>query len=327
MQQHLTKLNLIWQTLKGEQTEFEYEYITQVLFKDFDATFFFDERSYKTVIDNSVIIYSNASSEAPPELIHYFNKFRKKKFRFYLLHLSNEGLNHDYWYYTKANFVFRNYFDPAIKAYNVLFIPLGFKSGYFNKENLMDGCPGRPMAVSFVGQPKADRFELIDAMEKFDNHFIHKTTSWNCPTALTQDQVIKLYQKTEYAPCPGGNVHPDSFRICESLEWGCIPIVRTVDGTDFFKHTYGDHPFEVVNDWSELECVIKKVDYCAKKKQVDQWYSTFKTDLQARIKDIIESGGIEPKPRFYLKKELNCERKRFYNRGRNIVKKIYYAFK
>src|SRR5689334_18961870 len=94
-------LNLIWQTAKGEQTEFEFEYTTQFLFKDFNTEYFFDERRYKIVKDNSVIIYSNDSTKAEPELIHYLNKFRRKKFRFYLLHFSNEGLNHDCWYYSK----------------------------------------------------------------------------------------------------------------------------------------------------------------------------------------------------------------------------------
>lgn len=321
------KLNLIWQTKKGEPTDFEFEYTTRVLFSGFKTNYYFDDGAYKEILDNSVIIYSNDSKKAPPELIHYLNKFRKRKFRFYLLHFSNEGLNHDHWYYSKANYVFRNYFDPQIKASNVLFIPLGFKSGYLNKDGKLNDCAEKSINVSFVGQPKSDRFEMIGAMEKLDAHYVHKTTSWNSPNALTQDECIDIYKKTKFAPCPMGNVHPDSFRVCEALEWGSIPVIRTVDGEDYFRNVFGDHPFKVVNSWNELGRVVKSDDYCAEREHVHAWYLDFKTNLQNKIKDIIESGGVESDNRSFILKDLDSDRHRLYNTGRSLLKRVYHRFK
>jgi hypothetical protein len=321
------QLNLIWQTRKGEQTDFEFEYTTQVLFKAFKTSYYFDEGRYEQILDNSVIIYSNDSKKAPPELIHYLNKFKKRNFRFYLLHFSNEGLNHNHWYYSKANYVFRNYFDPQIKASNVLFIPLGFKSGYLNKDGKLNPCGEKTIDVSFVGQPKSDRFEMIEAMEKLDSHYVHKTTSWNSSNALNQEECIDIYQKTKYAPCPMGNVHPDSFRICEALEWGSIPVVRTVNGEDYFKNVFGDHPFRVVNNWNELAAAIKADDYCAEREHVHSWYLDFKAKLQTKITDIITLGGVQDSHPSFLQKELNSEAHRLYNRGRNLLKRIYYKLK
>lgn len=58
------------------------------------------------------------------------------------------------------------------------------------------------------------------------------------------------------APCPSGAVSPDSFRLWEALEAHCIPIgdsVSPVDGvTDYWQRIFGDVPFPVCVDWSNL---------------------------------------------------------------------------
>ena len=53
------KINLIWQTFNGDQTTFEFEYTTEILFKNFKQKRIFDDGKLLTVLDNSVIIYSN----------------------------------------------------------------------------------------------------------------------------------------------------------------------------------------------------------------------------------------------------------------------------
>src|SRR6185312_4062171 len=173
-----TTLNLIWQTQAGEQTEFEFEY-TEQLFKKFKLNYYFDNGLLKTIKDNSVVIYSNNGRSVSPKFVRYLQKFVNQGYRFYLLHLSNENLKHDCWYYSKANYVFRNYFDPKIKKVNVLFTPLGFKSGYLNKQNLLNDCREKTIDVSFVGQPKSDRFEMIAEIEKLNSHYLYKTTRCN----------------------------------------------------------------------------------------------------------------------------------------------------
>jgi hypothetical protein len=52
-------INLIWQTKDGDETQFEYQYITEYVFKDIQYNKYFDNKSYSTVLDNSVIIYSS----------------------------------------------------------------------------------------------------------------------------------------------------------------------------------------------------------------------------------------------------------------------------
>ena len=56
-----------------------------------------------------------------------------------------------------------------------------------------------------------------------------------------------------FPPCPYGYLNPDSFRIMESLESGCIPIVQKFLFIDYYKLIFGDHPFIVLNKWKSVE--------------------------------------------------------------------------
>lgn len=282
----MKKLNLIWQTHDGDQTDFEFEYTTKILFSNFDQNLVFDNKSYNTVLDNSVIIYSNNSSRVDNDFLEYLQKYVNNKYNFFLLHYSNENLGHDCGYYSLANHVFRNYYDQNITQKNVEFIPLGFKSGFY-KKNQKISCEDKIYDLSFIGQPKQDRDYLLNVMEQFESKFVHKTESWNCRTSMNQDDVSEIYYKTKFVPCPMGWVHPDSFRIMESLESGSVPILKIYNNVDTYVHTLGKNPLPLVNEWHEIESLISTVDYCKLQIEVSNWYLKFKKDLSERIYEII----------------------------------------
>ena len=278
-------LNLIWQTFNGDQTNFEFEYTTEVLFKNIEHNKIFDDGQLSTVLDNSVIIYSNNSNNISDDFNNYLNKFVELGYTFYLLHFSNENLGHNCDYYSKANHVFRNYYDSNIITQNITFIPLGVKTGFINKnENSLDT---KEYEFVFIGKPKSDRQELLSVMESMENVFIHKTNSWNCSTSLTQDECISIYRKTKFVPCPMGWVHPDSFRIMECLESGSIPILKNYNNLEYFTKVWGDSPLPVVNSWDEITNYYKmnEEDFLKLKTLVFNWYKEFKIQLTLKVKN------------------------------------------
>jgi hypothetical protein len=284
----MSELNLIWQTNRGDQTTFEFEYTTEVLFSNFYQNRIFDHGSYETVLDNSVIVYSNNTNSISEEFLSYLNKFKELDYKFYLLHYSNEDLGHNYEYYSIATHVFRNYYDSNINLDNVTFIPLGFKSGYLNKEvNFL--CQDKKYNASFIGQPKRDRSEVINILEKLPNCFIHKTNSWNCHTSMSQSECADIYKNTKFVPCPMGWSHIDSFRIMESLEWGAIPVLKKYDKDNFYEKTFGTNPIPLVNNWNEIEDLIESDSYCDMSKKINDWYHQFKLELSNKIYKLIIS--------------------------------------
>lgn len=279
---------IIWQTPRGDCTFFEFEWITKDLFSKFEIEYHYDHGSYKTFIDKAVIIYSNPGEKISSEFLNYLKTYKSLGYEFFLLHLSEENLMHDCSYYSLAKHVFRNYYNPTISyPSNVTIIPLGYKSGYRNNGEPINPVEKRTIPVCFIGQIKSDRAHLVSVLETIPNSFIHKTMRWNCPTALSQSQVADLYSKMLFVPCPQGWIHVDSFRICEALEWGAIPIIKNYGYSKQLGWIGNDHPLPVVESWEEIPNLIQNVNYDILHKRCLEWYKQLKLNVASSIYQII----------------------------------------
>ena len=70
----------------------------------------------------------------------------------------------------------------------------------------------------------------------------------------------------------------------ESLESGCIPIVLKFRSLDYYQNIFGDHPFIIVNDWTEAKSKMKNLLdnpelLINTQKQINQWYINYKENL------------------------------------------------
>jgi hypothetical protein len=93
---------------------------------------------------------------------------------------------------------------------------------------------------------------MLSAMSSVEGGHVHGTSALN-PRSLTPEQreaadaplniedYAQLLSETIFAPCPAGWENLDSFRVCEALEAGCIPIVERRPFYDYFRHLFGDH--------------------------------------------------------------------------------------
>lgn len=288
-------LNLIWQTNDGDETWFEQEYITDVLYSEFEQNRVFDNKQFNTVLDNSVIIYSWNFETPPPEFFNYIDKFIEKGYTFYLHHLSNEAIYFNYDYYKLFKRVFRTSYNSFIQFDNVRFVPLGFKRGFVNKDKNFTMPDSKIYDFTFIGQAKSDRPEMLEKIRNMANvnPFIHTTESWGCPTQLSVEACRDIYAQTKFAPCPMGWTHPDSFRIMETLESRTIPVLRRYHDMNYFTSAWGNEsPIPTVETWDELETLaqMSPAEYADLYTKVFTWYETFRTTLPKTIQqEITES--------------------------------------
>jgi len=290
----MKKLNLVWMLdenfgSSGSSMEkiFEYDYIINNLFSLFEKQIHCIKiNEKKPHIENSLIIYSNNSYNLDDRLLNYFVELKNNNIDFNIFHLSNESLNHNFNYYSLAKKVFRNYIYPNITNANVLTLPLGYKSGIKFLEPVKER--NKKYKFCFVGQPKNDRFELINVLNEHDNNFIHLTKQWDCPTSLNTQEYQHKLSETLFVPCPAGNVHVDTFRLFEILETGSIPILKKYTNPEYYHLLLGNHPLPVISNWSELKIVESKLlDYGYDKKceEIRSWYLSYKENLKKTLYD------------------------------------------
>lgn len=131
------------------------------------------------------------------------------------------------------------------------FLPIGYRPET-KKLIQQDGIGAKSIDWFFAGQDThADRNDCIQALENLPNGKLIATEGF--AQGVSYEDYMGWMCRSKISPCPSGAVSPDSFRLCETLEAGGIPIVG--QGA-FFKLLFGDYPFPTVSDWSELPDLI-----------------------------------------------------------------------
>ncbi len=284
---------LIWKTEFGNQSTFERQFIEDLFQIDGDT---------QTVIEKNnpnempiVAVYSSNKRTVDDSL----SKYIESQDNLFLVHLSNESLLHSDSYYGFSKGVLRPYFNPGIKYENVFTIPLGYQTGF--KQNL--AVNSDPNAKNymwvFVGQLKSDRYKMVDALSALKPYFLKPTDQFGGGgSGFSVNNMIELYGSTNFVPCPSGNINPDTFRVMECLECGCIPVIVTFYRIDYFKYIYGDHPFIIGKNWKDVASKIqfymnnpKKME--EKRNDVALWYENYKISLKSDIRRILTGASID----------------------------------
>jgi len=274
----IEEINLYW----------DLYFILNDLLLGFDVNLIIDDNP-SMILENPLIVYSCDSRSVSDKLKKYIQSYVDNGYKFNLYHISNESLNHNCDYYDYAKVVFRSYYDPSINKPNVHFLPLGYKSGF----GTVGGQPLRyskkKYDINFIGQLKSDRFYLLNQINKINNNFTHIISGWNSQDSLSTSKMCNIYQQTLLIPCPMGNVHSDTFRICESLESGSIPVIKKYINYDYFDLVYGETPIPKINDWDELPQLLDniKINPDNKINEINEWYQLFKTKLRNKLLNLL----------------------------------------
>jgi hypothetical protein len=117
---------------------------------------------------------------------------------------------------------------------------------------------------------------------------------------LDYPEYINTMARSKIVVCPAGPETPDTFRLYEALESGCIPIVDMQDGRgnyrgDYWYKVFGDDfPLVMVADWSGIGGAFELMlrDYDTKAKEVESWWlnykQSFNKDLLDTVRDLKE---------------------------------------
>lgn len=118
----------------------------------------------------------------------------------------------------------------------------------------------RPLDWSYAGQVNHPRrTKCLDEMENLPNGRSVRTEGFT--QGLPRPDYFELMASSKLVPCPSGPTTPDTFRMWEALEAGCLPIVDAKTPGDLVPGYWefligGTPPFPVIESWTAVDELV-----------------------------------------------------------------------
>ena len=233
--------------------------------------------------DDTLIIV-DSSLEGKAEL---YKKLKLICSKIFLFHLGDESGAYDLsQIYKNCNYIWRTFCSNKYFENNrVTCIPIGYKSRVLDKKK-----NNRKYKWAFVGTPhKSSRHDLLFQFSDIKPFFCHRTEKFD-KKIISVEEMSEALSLTEFMPCPNGFVHPETYRVYESLECGCIPIVE--NAYQYYDRLFPHNPFIKVDKWMDAHPIIKgwnNDQIKQKKEECKIWWNEYKDKLQNFTKGKITS--------------------------------------
>ena len=212
----------------------------------------------------------------------YFDLSNKVK-KIFLIHLGDEGgAEKKDLVYSLCEHIWRTFSLPMFKNFkNVTSIPIGYKCDPI-KDNI--NILKRNYKWSFLGTTHgSSRYDLLNKHKNIMPNFINLTEDFSGKKSMDTNDYYKILNNSIFAPIPHGYFHPETYRLYEALEAGCIPIIE--NPFQFFDNFLPNNPLPSVNSWEDSSTIIKK--YLENKKDIEtlenkinDWWTQHKENLK-----------------------------------------------
>lgn len=277
----MNELTLVW---NRKQDAWEVEWI-EYLFQNIPHKTIANE-DHSQFIDNSVIIDSLSWNRHTAHN-QYCQEMQRRKYQYGFIHLSDEGRDNDISSYQGCKFILRNHFKPDMPD-NCLMIPLGYNSGFIDHKHNPNIINRTYLWTTIVHRWDHNRNLMAEQIQRIPHGFFY-VAEHHGPRLSVQDY-SRIYRDSIFVICPNGNIIPDSFRICEAMEAGAIPIVQE---SDYWDYGYGkDFPALRINNWNELLNKIITVMMNPKeveilRNQCTDWWTDRKTQAVKEVTELV----------------------------------------
>ena len=215
----------------------------------------------------------------------------KKCSSIYLIHLGDEGGTDELnFIYENCKHVWRTFGLPRhFRNNKISSIPIGYKSGSFlnHKKDILK----RNYFWSFMGTTHgSSRHDLIFQHNEIKPNFTKYTDIFASKDSLKTEKYYEILQESIFVLVPHGYVHPETYRLYEGIECGCIPIVENPH--QFYERFIPNNPFIKINLWKESSIIIKdllnnKKALKEKSDEINIWWKNHKLEIKNKFNKII----------------------------------------
>lgn len=147
----------------------------------------------------------------------------------------------------------------------------------------------------------ARRNEIFDLLSQYKESHpelnVHLNPTKGFTQGYTSQEYYRLLEGAKIAPAPSGIVSPDSFRVYEALELGCIPIADdlspTYDSRYYWKMLFPDTPMPILSDANISDIIDREiVSYPQRRNEIFAWWIGKKREYVLNMMADLESLGV-----------------------------------
>lgn len=169
---------------------------------------------------------------------------------------------------------------------------------------LPDEAPEKDLDIFFAGQvTHKRRKEAVSKIKNLNEYKYKLLETEGFTQGLEHKEYLDNFSRAIYAPCPSGPETPDSFRLYEALENGCIPFADTLtpkaDNSDFGENFYDflfmeKTPLPLITDWASVRGYIQSIQPTWKKtaNNIMAWYMRYKNNMKNRLHNDLRTLNI-----------------------------------
>ena len=163
------------------------------------------------------------------------------------------------------------------------------------------GLP-RPYDWSFAGQVNhPHRRQCVEVLRAMHNGYLFESpTFWN---GIPRDEYYKVLAQSKVVACPPGAATPDTLRVAEALEAGCIPVADdrwppgfprngAVGMMGYWRYVLGEEPpFPLIRDWRDFPAIVAQqlVGGTEKADRIQSWWQGYKGRMREWLRDDVTS--------------------------------------
>jgi len=159
----------------------------------------------------------------------------------------------------------------------------------------------KPLGWFYAGQVNHQwRRECVTQLKMMNQGFLLESPGfWS---GLERGEYYKKFASCKVAPCPAGACTPDTLRVAEALEAGCVPVVedrwppffprRGHKETSFWRYVLGEEPpFPTIVHWSDFPMAYDQAlrDWPGNRDKLQDWWKGYKERMKNWLEEDVNA--------------------------------------
>lgn len=155
----------------------------------------------------------------------------------------------------------------------------------------------RSLNWAYSGQVNnANRRACVAQLKMHLHGFLNPTPGfWQ---GLGRVEYYRMLADCKVAPCPTGAATPDTLRLSEALEAGCVPIAedrwppffprKGKGGTGYWEYVLGEKPpFPTLTDWGHFPALLDRAisEWPYNRDRLQEWWQSYKGQMRAWLQE------------------------------------------